>query len=159
MANLAARMGLETTGINLPLATPIDSATVRDVRTQAVIAGDAALSQEVERKLRRRTPPRRNRKRRWRRRRGIAHRRQCLRPPRGRLARGDETGQAAALDLLAGHFPNLWEQGKQHLSLEEIRYDLHRFFSQQLQRRAGRAGTLSLESLDEALSKPRASKT
>ncbi len=45
------------------------------------------------------------------------------------LARGDDTGAAAALDLLSGHFPNLWEPGKPYLSLEEIRYDLHRFFS------------------------------
>jgi len=52
MANLAARMGLETTGIALPLATPIDHAAARDVRMQAVLAGDSALSQEVEKKLR-----------------------------------------------------------------------------------------------------------
>ena len=45
------------------------------------------------------------------------------------LARGDERGQAAAIHALAGHFPNLWEQGKQYLSIEEIRYDLHKFFS------------------------------
>ena len=52
MANLAARLGLETTGINLPIATPADSAVVRDVRTHAVLAGDSPLSQEAERKLR-----------------------------------------------------------------------------------------------------------
>src|SRR5579871_1397139 len=45
MANLAARMGMETTGIALPLATPIDAAAVRDVRTQAVLAGDSPLAQ------------------------------------------------------------------------------------------------------------------
>ena len=45
------------------------------------------------------------------------------------FVRGDEAGGAAAVDLLAGHLPNLWEAGKQFLSLEEIRYDLHRFFS------------------------------
>jgi Zinc carboxypeptidase len=45
------------------------------------------------------------------------------------VARGDAEGAASALDLLSGHFPNLWEQGKQHLSIEEIRYDLHKFFS------------------------------
>ena len=32
MANLAARMGLETTGITLPLATPASTATAREVR-------------------------------------------------------------------------------------------------------------------------------
>ena len=45
------------------------------------------------------------------------------------LVRGDQAGSAAAVDLLAGHFPNVWEPGKQYQSLEEIRYDLHRFFS------------------------------
>ncbi|MGA3205265.1 MAG: hypothetical protein ABSF12_22445, partial [Bryobacteraceae bacterium] len=35
MANLAARMGLETTGITLPLATPDPGAAVKDVRTKS----------------------------------------------------------------------------------------------------------------------------
>src|SRR5260370_5225249 len=34
MANLAARMCLETTGITVPLATPDTGVAVRDVRTQ-----------------------------------------------------------------------------------------------------------------------------
>ena len=130
MANLAARMGLETTGINLPLATPIDTATVRDVRTQAVIAGDSALSQEVEKKLMASDT-------------AAAQAETPLAAGEGELrivddafgrraavwTRGDDPGAAAALGLLAGHFPNLWEPGKQHLSVEEIRYDLHKFFS------------------------------
>ncbi|MBZ5618575.1 MAG: hypothetical protein LAQ69_07615 [Acidobacteriia bacterium] len=130
MANLAARMGLETTGISLPLATPIDIVPVSAVRAQAVISGDSVLSQEVEKKMlasdtvaaQAETP--------------LAAGEGELRivdDAFGRRAalftRGDETGAAAALDLLAGHFPNLWEPGKQHLSVEEIRYDLHRFFS------------------------------
>ncbi len=45
------------------------------------------------------------------------------------LVRGDEAGEAAAISLASNHFPNLWEPGKQHMSIEEIRYDLHRFFS------------------------------
>ncbi len=52
MANLAARMGLETTGITLPIASPADTAATRDVRAQAVVAGDAALAQDAEKKLR-----------------------------------------------------------------------------------------------------------
>ena len=43
--------------------------------------------------------------------------------------RGDDAGSPAALDLLTEHLPNLWEVGKQYASLEEMRYDLHRFFS------------------------------
>jgi hypothetical protein len=130
MANLAARMGLETTGITLPIASPASAATARQVRTQAVIAGDSALAQEVEKKLRdedtaaaQAEPP-------------LAAAEGELRVVddsfgrRGAiLVRGDQAGSAAALDLLAGHFPNVWEPGKQYQSLEEIRYDLHRFFS------------------------------
>lgn len=130
MANLAARLGLETTGITLPIASPADVATVRDVRTQAVIAGSPAIAQEAERRMRAEdtvselaeTP---------------------LTPGEGELrvvdaafgrraaviARGDERGQAAAIGALSDRFPNLWEQGKQYLSIEDIRYDLHRFFS------------------------------
>ena len=69
------------------------------------------------------------------------------------LARGDDAGQsAAALDLLAGRFPNLWEQGKQYLSLEEIRYDLHRFFSLRSGVGQAAAGSVPPGSLDEAAS-------
>ncbi len=75
------------------------------------------------------------------------------------LARGDERGQAAALAALAGHFPNLWEQGKQHLSIEEIRYDLHQFFS--LRSSVGQAAA-ALYHLDRWMTEapaPAASKT
>ena len=50
------------------------------------------------------------------------------------LVRGNES---AALGLLTDHFPNLWETGKQYLSVEEIRFDVHRFFS--LRSSAGQA--------------------
>ena len=130
MANLAARMGLETTGIALPLATPIDQAAARDVRTQAVLAGDSALSREAEKKLRASDT-------------AAAQSETALAAGEGELrvvddafgrraailARGDEAGSAAALDLLSGHLPNLWEPGKQYLAIDEIRHDLHRFFS------------------------------
>ncbi len=130
MANLAARMGLETTGITLPIASPADAATARDVRAHAVIAGDSAIAQEAEKKLRANDA-------------AFAESETALAPGEGELrivdnafgrraailARGDERGQAAAISALAGHFPNLWEQGKQYLSIEEIRYDLHKFFS------------------------------
>ncbi len=124
MANLAARMGMETTGISLPLASPASKAAVRDVRLKAVIAGNSPVAQEAERKLH-------------------APSEAALGPGEGELnivddaftrrpavlVRGDENGSAAALQLLSGHMPNLWETGKQHAALEELRYDLHRFFS------------------------------
>lgn len=130
MANLAARMGMEATGITLPLASPADGVAVKDVKTQAVIAGDSAVAKEAERKLHEEDT-------------AAAQAETNLGSGEGEarvvdksfaqhgavLVRGDDAGSAAAIDLLAGHFPNLWEPGKPYLSLEEIRYDLHRFFS------------------------------
>ncbi|HEY2017707.1 MAG TPA: M14 family zinc carboxypeptidase [Bryobacteraceae bacterium] len=130
MANLAARLGLETTGITLPIATPIDTAAARDVRTQAVLAGNAPLAQEVEKKLLASDT-------------AAGQSETALTPGEGELrvvddafgrraavlARGDDAGAPAALDLLSGHLPNVWEPGKQYLSIEEIRHDLHQFFS------------------------------
>jgi hypothetical protein len=126
MANLAARMGLEAIGIAVPLATPASQATAREVRSPAVLAGDSVLSQEAAKKLE-----------------GWTDAETPLAAGEGELrivddafgrrpavlTRGDANGQSAALDLLSSHFPNLWEQGKQNLSVEEIRYDLHKFFS------------------------------
>jgi hypothetical protein len=151
MANLAARLGLETTGINLPLATPADSAAVRDVRTHAVLAGDSPLAQETERKLRAGDT-------------AAAQAETPLSAGEGELrivddafgrraailARGDDAGGAAALSLLSDRFPNLWEQGKPYLSIEEIRYDLHKFFS--LHSSAGQAAA-ALYRLDQWMKK------
>ncbi len=130
MANLAARMGLETTGITLPLATPAPSATVADVRTKSIIDAASTIGKEAERKLREEDT-------------AAAPVESALAPGEGELrivdkafgrqpavlVRGDDAGEAAALDLAANHLPSLWETGKQNLSIEEIRYDLHRFFS------------------------------
>ena len=130
MANLAARMGLETTGITLPLATPASAAAPRDVKTKSVVAESSELGQEAARKLLAEDT-------------ASASAEPALAEGQGELrvvdkafgkqsavlVRGDEAGATAALHLLAGHLPNLWDTGKQYLSLEEIRYDLHRFFS------------------------------
>jgi len=62
MANLAARMGMEATGLTLPLANSRPDVTVRDVRTQAVIAGDSVLSMKPARNSTNKTPQSRNRK-------------------------------------------------------------------------------------------------
>src|SRR5260370_32505833 len=51
MANLAARMGLETTGMTLPLATPASDAATRDVRSKSVVETSSELGREAERKL------------------------------------------------------------------------------------------------------------
>ena len=122
MANLAARMGLETTGITLPLAKPASGVALREVRTKSVIAGENDLTKEALGKLSVQTSfvP------------GEGELRivdQAFGRQATVLARGDDAGAAAAVRLLASHFPNLWEPGKQYGSLEEIRYDLHKFFS------------------------------
>ncbi len=130
MANFAARMGLETTGISLPLATPANGTSVAELPTQAVIVGDSVLAQKTRETLHAQDT-------------AAESAETKLDPGEGEvrvvddtsarhgavLALGDERGATAALDLVSGHFPNLWEYGKQYLSLEEIRYDLHRFFS------------------------------
>jgi hypothetical protein len=130
MANLAARMGMEATGISLPIATPVERANVRDVRNHAVVAGEGAVAEQVRKRLEE-----------WDAAAGDAE--TPLAPGEGELrvvddvfarrsavwTRGDEAGSAAALELLAAHLPNVWEQGKQYLAAEEIRHDLHQFFS------------------------------
>ena len=141
MANLAARMGLETTGITLPLATPDSGVALRDVRTKAVVVEGSDLAKEAARKLHDED----------------ATAREALAAGEGELRVVDKAfgrqsavlvsgDRAAALGLLSEHFPNLWEPGKQYLSLEEIRYDLHRFFS--LRSSAGQA-SVALYRLDK----------
>ncbi len=144
MANLAARIGLETTGITLPLAFPADGVSSAQVHSSIVLAGDSLLSRhvtdlltaapgsdldkagltQVGAKLDNTQAP-------------------ALAPGEGELrvvdgafgknaaiiARGDAEGSAAAVSYAASHLPNLWEYGKQYESTDEMRYDLHRFFS------------------------------
>lgn len=140
MANLAARMGMETTGITIPLATPAITTTPRDVRTKSVVPESSDLGKEAARELKEESPgeppiPAGE---------GELH---IVDKAFGRqpavLVRGDE---AAALRLLADHLPNLWEAGKRNLSIEELRYDLHRFFS--LRSSAGQA-SVALYRLDK----------
>ncbi|HXA52351.1 MAG TPA: M14 family zinc carboxypeptidase, partial [Candidatus Acidoferrum sp.] len=134
MANLAARMGLETTGITLPLATPATAATARDIRTKSVVEASTDVGKEAERKLAEENT--------------ASGSEPALTDGEGELRIVDKAfgrqpavlvrGNApAALGLLTDHFPNLWEPGKAFASVEEVRYDLHRFFS--LRSSAGQA--------------------
>jgi hypothetical protein len=130
MANLAARIGLEGTGITLPLASPAAEAEPKKVKTPTIIAPGTALSDEVEKKLRADEA-------------AAEEAPSALLSGEGELEvvdnafkkngavliRGNEAGSAAALKLLSQRFPSLWDTGKQYLSLDDIRYDLHRFFS------------------------------
>ncbi|MGH9478747.1 MAG: M14 family zinc carboxypeptidase, partial [Terriglobales bacterium] len=132
MANLAARMGLESTAITLPIASPAYPAGARPARVteQAVLAGDGPLAQGVAKKLAAEDT-------------AASTAAPTLAPGEGALrvvddafgthaallVRGDDSGATAALALADGHLPNLWRPGKQYVSLEDVRYDLHRFFS------------------------------
>ncbi len=170
MANLAARLGLETTGIEIPLAIPAPGADAVKLKTQAVVAGNSPLARQAWAAWQRQTAAAMRAAplgvgegaavivddvfpvRRPERAAGTGTNAADGGEPRGEhgavLIRGDQAGQAAVLKLLAGRFPNLWDVGKQYLSLEEIRYDLHRFFS--LRSAAGQASA-ALYHLDQWL--------
>jgi len=131
MANLAARMGLETTGIALPLAKAEADTKPKDVHTKAVLFEDSPLGQETAKKLSSEDTS------------GKEDSELPLGSGEGELRvvdhafgkqaavllRGDQQGSVAAMQLLTDRFPNLWETGKQYASLEELRYQLHQFFS------------------------------
>jgi len=130
MANLAARIGLEGTGITLPLASPAAEAEPKKVKAPVIVATGTAVSDEVEKRLQADEA-------------AADEAPSALSPNEGELdvvdnafkkngavlVRGDGVGSVVALKLLSGRFPSLWDVGKQYLSLDEIRYDLHRFFS------------------------------
>ncbi len=145
IANLAARLALESTVVPLPMAFPADGVTAEGVTSQAVVAGESAVASAVEKRLRDEDTSHSQAK-------PLAAGEGELRVVDEALAkhdalllRGDDQGIAAAAALAAAHFPNLWDYGKQHLSLGEIRTDLHRFFSQRSS--AGQA-TAALYHLD-----------
>ncbi|MGH9393370.1 MAG: hypothetical protein ACRD1E_04315, partial [Terriglobales bacterium] len=148
MANLAARMGLESTGITLPLASPAAGANLHAITEQPVVAGDSPLAQAVEKKLAADDT-------------AASKAAPALAPGEGQLrvvdrafgshaavlVRGDDAGASAALELAADHLPNLWKVGKQHESIEDVRYDLHQFFSQHSAAGQASAGLFFLDRL------------
>jgi hypothetical protein len=149
MANLAARMGMETTGITLPFATPVEGVAEREVRTKSVVPESSEIGRRAAAKLKQESPGES----------AIPAGEGELRivdKAFGRqpavLVRGDES---AALGLLAEHLPNLWEPGKQNLSLEEIRYDLHRFFSLRSSAGQASAALYRLDKWAEEMKSPR----
>jgi hypothetical protein len=143
MANLAARVGLETTGITLPLAYVPAGVAPADVPEQAVVTDDSSLGKQLVSEL---TAAKNDE--------GASFGKTIL-PTLSAgagelraidrafgkhsaiLVRGDAAGQAAALDYAAGHLPFLWQPDKRYESIDEMRYSLHRFFS--LRSAAGQA--------------------
>src|SRR5690348_4248408 len=143
MANLAARIGLETTGISFPLAYVPSGVSVPQVQSQAVLTEDSTLGKELEDELSSAKDQQ-----------GNPYAKEILLPitagegeirevddafgkHSALLVRGDEAGKAAALDYAAEHLPFLWQPDRRYESIDEIRYDLHRFFS--LRSSAGQA--------------------
>ncbi|HEV2387813.1 MAG TPA: M14 family metallopeptidase [Candidatus Acidoferrales bacterium] len=143
MANLAARIGLETTGISLPFAFVPSGVGLGQVPAQALLTADSPLGQQLQREL---TAPHPGAPSTF-----AQTVFQPLQPGEGELrvidnafakhaavvARGDAAGQAAALDYAARRLPYLWEPTKRQESIDEMRYDIHRFFS--LRSAAGQA--------------------
>ncbi|HEX4809611.1 MAG TPA: hypothetical protein VH325_11815, partial [Bryobacteraceae bacterium] len=126
MANLAARMGLETTGLALPLAKAETDVLAKDVKVKPVVSESSALGKQVEKKFEaegNHAPPLGASEGELR----VVDRAFGKQP--ALLVRGDADGSVAALGLLTDRFPNLWETGKQYAALDELRFDLHRFFS------------------------------
>jgi hypothetical protein len=143
MANLAARIGLETTGITLPIALPDTGTSTVQVRSTAVISGDTPLTQHtmdllgapggtaLDKILAGQFSKD-----------GVAEF-PVLKPAEGELqvvdrafganpallVRGDGAGATAALNYASQRLPYLWEPSKKFVSLEEMRLDLAKFFS------------------------------
>jgi hypothetical protein len=143
MANLAARMGLETTGITLPIAFPVTGASPVGITSPVVIAGDSQLTEHAKdilgapggTPLDKLVPGQFGKDGAA----GLA----ALKTGEGELrsvdrafgrnpallVRGDAAGEAAALQYASAHLPYLWEPAKKFAGLEEMRLDLAQFFS------------------------------
>ncbi len=143
MANLAARLGLETVGITLPIAFPDAGLTTAQVQGAAVAAQGSPAALHLEDILAAKggadldkLPP------------GLS--RSSPSPELAPLAagegelrivehgfgkadallvRGDDAGASAALTYASAHLPSLWEPSKRFASTEEIRDDLRHLFS------------------------------
>jgi hypothetical protein len=160
MANLAARLGLETIGITLPIAIPDIGVSPVQVRSAAVISGETPLTQHVKDLLGAPggTPMDKIQSGQFAK--DGASELPALKTGEGELhvvdhafganpallVRGDSAGTAAALDYASQHLPYLWEPSKKFMGLEEMRLDLARFFS--LRSSAGQA-TAALFNLDQ----------
>jgi hypothetical protein len=139
MANLAARIGLETVGITLPLAAPETGVTPSQLQGTPVIAEGSPAADHLRDMLAAKPnidldkmQP------------GAGRALPALAAGEGELRivdhaagksdalliRGDSAGASAALDYAANHLPYLWEPNKRYASVEEVRDDLRHFFGQ-----------------------------
>jgi hypothetical protein len=130
MANLSARIGLEGTGITLPLASSETDVTSMNGTNPVVIASNSPLGKVAEEQLKREESATDQGPSELSTAEGeVRIVDNVFKKSSAVLVRGDDAGSAGALNLLSGRFPNLWEPGKQYLSVEEIRHDLHSFLS------------------------------
>lgn len=139
MANLAARIGLETVGITLPLALPDTGVTASQVQGTPVIAEGSPAADHLRDLLAAKgntdldkLPP------------GGGKNLPALATEEGELrvvehaagkgdallVRGDNAGSTAAISYASDHLPYLWEPNKRYASVEEVRDDLRHFFGQ-----------------------------
>ena len=143
MANLAARLGLETTGITLPIAFPATGVTPSQVTTAAVVTGETALTMQAEDLLRAPAGTATDKIAAGQ----FAAESSPQLAPLGLgegeldvvdrvfganpalLVRGDGPGSAAALNYAGKNIPYLWESDKKYASLDEVRFDVDTFFS------------------------------
>jgi hypothetical protein len=160
MANLAARLGLETIGITLPIAQPASGTSPVQVQSAAIISGDGPLAEHVEDLLGApgSTPMDKIVS-------GQFAKKEAAELPQltsgegelhvvdrafgmhpALLIRGDAEGSAAALNYASERLPYLWEPSKKFTGLEEMRLDLAKFFS--LRSSTGQA-TAALFDLDQ----------
>lgn len=160
MANLAARLGLETTGITLPIALPDTGASTVQVRSSAVISGETPLTQHARDMLGAPGGTPMDKILAGQFAKDGAPELPALKPGEGELhvidrafganpallVRGDTTGAVAALDYASQRLPYLWEPSKRFAGLEEMRLDLAKFFS--LRSSTGQA-TAALFNLDQ----------
>jgi Zinc carboxypeptidase len=143
MANLAARLGLETTGITLPIALPDTGTSPVQVRSGATISGETLLTENAKDLLGAPggTPMDKIQAGQFAKDGGpelptlkagegelhVVDRAFGTNP--ALLVRGDAAGSAAAMDYASQHLPYLWEPSKKFGGLEEMRLDLAKFFS------------------------------
>jgi hypothetical protein len=146
MANLAARIGLETVGISLPIAFADTGIGTNQVQGVPVIAEGSPAAEHLEDLLAAKPntdldklAP------------GVAKHPEAQKEQLETLAagegelrvvehgagkadallvRGDSAGSIAVSQYAAGHLPYLWETGKRYTSIEEVRDDVRHFFGQ-----------------------------
>jgi hypothetical protein len=165
MANLAARMGLETTGITLPIAFPAPGASPVGVTTPVVIAGESQLTQRAKDMLGAPVGTAMDRLVPGQFGKDGATELPVLKVGDGELrvvdrvfgknpallVRGDAAGSSAALEYAAGHLPFLWEPSKKFAGLEEMRLELAQFFSMRSSTGQATAALFDLDQWMEAI--------